>query len=192
TGGGLGADSRQGVWTYRATFEDKAGNVSPVSNTLAINFDSIAPIAPVLDLPAAEDSGFSSTDNVTNLAVWHFFAAPAPEVGLSHVEELAPTGRDMIQSWNADPGSACHCFYFPDTGGGLGADSRQGVWTYRATFEDKAGNVSPVSNTLAINFDSIAPIAPVLDLPAAEDSGFSSTDNVTNVDVWHFFATPAP
>ena len=187
--GGLGADGRQGVWTYSATFEDLAGNLSPVSNTLAITFDSIAPAAPVLDLPAAEDSGASSTDNVTNDAVWHFFASGPSETGFAHVEELSPNGRDAIQSWNATPTNACNCYYYPDNQGGLGADGRQGVWTYSATFEDLAGNLSPVSNTLAITFDSIAPAAPVLDLPAAEDSGASSTDNVTNDAVWHFFAS---
>ena len=192
SGGGLGADSRQGVWTYSATFEDLAGNLSPVSNTLAITFDSIAPVAPVLDLPAAEDSGYSSTDNITKVDVWHFFANSAGEQSLVHARELAPNTRDVTYTYFTDSGGGQGgAFFYPDSGGGLGADSRQGVWTYSATFEDLAGNLSPVSNTLAITFDSIAPVAPVLDLPAAEDSGYSSTDNITKVDVWHFFANSA-
>ncbi len=72
--------------------------------------------------------------------------------------KLAPNGRLVTSNWNGDTGSACHCYYFPDSGGGLGADNRQGVWTYSAQFTDLAGNASPLSNTLAITFDSIAPV----------------------------------
>ncbi|HTZ06005.1 MAG TPA: carboxypeptidase regulatory-like domain-containing protein [Gaiellaceae bacterium] len=182
SGGGFGADNRQGVWTYTATYTDVAGNTSAVSNTLAITFDSIAPDAPVLDLPASEDSGYSNIDNITNVGVWHFFANAAGEQAIVHANEIAPTGRNVTYSYFTDSsGGQGGEYFYPDAAGGP-----QGVWTYTATYEDLAGNVSAVSNSLSITYDSIAPDAPLLDLPATEDSGSSNTDNVTNVGTWHF------
>ena len=189
-GGGLGVDQRQGVWTYSAYGEDLAGNVSAWSNTLAITFDSVAPVTPVLDLPASEDSGFSSSDNVTRFEPWHFYANVLGEQGFLQTREIAPAGRDQLWTipTTAAGGPCCGYFFYPDVGGGLGVDQRQGVWTYSAYGEDLAGNVSAWSNTLAITFDSVAPVTPVLDLPASEDSGFSSSDNVTRFEPWHFYA----
>src|SRR5260370_27847006 len=90
------------------------------------------------------------------------------------------------------PYTALFRSYFPGSGGGLGADNRQGVWTYQAEFTDLAGNASPISNTLAITFDSIAPAAPLLNLPASEDSGVSQTDHITNVAIGRaLICTPA-
>ncbi|HEY3193683.1 MAG TPA: Ig-like domain repeat protein, partial [Candidatus Dormibacteraeota bacterium] len=178
-----------GTRTLTGYLYDLAGNQSG-PGTLTLTTDYTAPDAPVLDLPAGEDSGVSNSDNITNVDVWHFFAAPPTESTVTAITELAPNGRLDTSNWPGDVGSACHCYYFPDTGGGLGADHRQGLWSYTARFTDLAGNASALSNLLAISFDSIAPAAPVLDLPAGEDSGVSNSDNITNVDVWHFFAAP--
>src|SRR5207253_7055462 len=93
----------------------------------------------------------------------------------------------------------CGYYYYPDAQGGLGADGTQGVWTYSAFGVDLAGNATPVSNTLAITHDTVAPAKPILDLPAAEDSyplaitdaglvAALRSDNVTNTGVWHFWA----
>jgi hypothetical protein len=167
---------------------DASTPAGPESDLLSVTIDTVAPDAPVLDLPAAEDSGSSHTDNITNVALWHFVSNNPGEPGQVNIVELAPNGRVLPQSFYADGASGCYCYYYPDTGGGLGADRRQGVWTYWAYGEDLAGNTSPWSNSLAITFDSVAPTTPVLDLPAGEDSGSSHTDNITNVGAWHFWA----
>src|SRR5438874_683246 len=93
----------------------------------------------------------------------------------------------------------CGYYYYPDNQGGFGADGTQGVWTYSAFGVDLAGNATPVSNTLAITHDTVAPATPVLDLPAAEDSyplaitdaglvAALRSDNVTNTGLWHFWS----
>jgi hypothetical protein len=160
------------VWTYTATYEDLAGNVSPVSNTLAITFDSIAPVAPILDLPASQDSGSSNTDNVTNVGTWTFFANTAGQQAITHATEVAPTGRTLTYSYFTDAsGGQGGEYFYPDTAGGP-----QGVWTYTATYEDLAGNVSTVSNTLKITYDSIAPtVVPPANVTAEATSSLGAT-----------------
>ena len=59
------------TWTIDAVASDLAGNTSAHS-VLAVVYDGTAPATPLLDLLAAEDSGVSSSDNVTNAGVWHF------------------------------------------------------------------------------------------------------------------------
>ena len=127
---------------------------------------------------------------MTNIQPWHFYANVLGEQGFLQTREIAPAGRDQLWTipTTAAGGPCCAYYFYPDVGGGLGADQRQGVWTYQAYGEDLAGNVSGWSNTLAITFDSVAPVTPVLDLPAAEDSGSSSSDNITRLQPWNFFA----
>jgi hypothetical protein len=110
-------------------------------------------------LPAVEDSGFSSSDNVTNVQPWHFYANVLSEQGFLQTREIAPVGRDLLWTipTTAAGGPCCAYYFYPDVGGGLGVDQRQGVWAYSAYGEDLAGNVSAWSNTLAITFDSVAP-----------------------------------
>src|SRR5260370_18325601 len=88
------------------------------------------------------------------------------------------------------PYTALFRSYFPDSGGGLGADNRQGVWTYQAEFTDLAGNASPVSNTLAITFASIAPGAPPLKLRRAHVSRPLQTDSTTPVPTLQHITPP--
>src|SRR5438309_1908691 len=95
-GGGLGPDQRQGTWTYTAWATDRAANVSALSNELAITFDSVAPSAPVLDLPAAQDSGVSQADNLTSAATWVYMGAVPVEAGTYSQREVSPIGRNLV------------------------------------------------------------------------------------------------
>jgi uncharacterized repeat protein (TIGR01451 family) len=155
---------------------------SALSTALNVRIDTVAPSAPVLDLTAAEDSGRSNADDVTNSGQWHIYASPG-DGNIVVTTEVAPNGR--VTTFETTPGRLF--VFFPDAGGGLGPDGRQGTWSYTAHGEDLAGNRSADSNVLAIAFDSIAPAAPVLDLRDADDSGSSSTDGVTNDDTWRIF-----
>src|SRR6185295_4676244 len=130
-------------------------------------------------------------DNVTNIEPWHFWSTSLGEQGYFLTREIAPIGRDITSPIPtvAAGTPCCGYYYYPDSGGGLGTDGRQGVWTYSAVGVDLAGNTTPVSNTLAITFDSVAPVTPVLDLPAAEDAGAFDNDNVTSIQPWHFWST---
>src|SRR5918994_1673691 len=135
---------------------------------------------------------FSSVDNVTNINYWHYVANTAGEPAFGDFHELSPNGRELTGgAYNANVaewGFVGTFAPFADPLGGLGVDGRQGVWTYTAWAIDLAGNQSATSAPLAITYDTVAPLTPVLDLPAVEDSGFSSSDNVTNVQPWHFYA----
>src|SRR5439155_1632199 len=157
----LGPDGRQGVWTYTAWVVDLAGNQSATSNTLAISVDTVAPDAPVLDLPADQDSGTSSSDNITNVNYWRVVSGSANETARGFLHELSPNGRELTGgAYNANlPGWGFGGTFAPaaDAAGGLGADGRQGVWTYTAWVIDLAGNQSATSNPLAITFDTVAP-----------------------------------
>src|SRR5437667_79744 len=116
--------------------------------------------------------------------------------------ELAPNGRDVTSPIpTVAAGTPCcgYC-YCPDTQGGCGGDGAVCVSAYSAFGVDLAGNATPVSNTLAITHDTVAPTTPVLDLPRSEErrvgketgAGLMAalhTDNVTNTGVWHFWAS---
>src|SRR5438093_1042851 len=97
-----------------------AGNTTPWSNSLAITFDSIAPATPVLDLPAGEDSGYSHTDNITNVGVWH---CCADYLDLRSFPPRRSSDLDGVRDvTSAIPTVAagtpcCGYYYYPDTGG---------------------------------------------------------------------------
>src|SRR5439155_634656 len=153
---------------------DLAGNTTPVSNTLAITHDTVAPATPVLDLPPSEDSypvaitdagliAALRSDNITNSGVWHFWADSPGEQGYLLTREPSPNGRDVTSpiATVAAGTPCCGYYYYPGNLGGLGANGAQGASTYRAFGVDLAGNATPVSNTLAITHDTVAPATPV-------------------------------
>ena len=147
----------EGLNTLSATATDEAGNVS-TAGTLAITRDSAGPAAPALDLLAADDSGASASDNLTNKA----------SVRVSVAAEAGSTVQLGGQSAVATGGAATFTVAL-----------NEGLNTLSATATDAAGNVS-TAGTLAITRDSTGPAAPVLDLLAADDSGASGSDNLTN------------
>ena len=55
-----------GVHNITTVVEDAAGNISAASGALVLTIDSLEPQRPTVDLPAANDSGMSDLDNVTN------------------------------------------------------------------------------------------------------------------------------
>ncbi|HEV8685768.1 MAG TPA: Ig-like domain-containing protein [Gaiellaceae bacterium] len=140
-----------------------------LSTALSVRIDTVAPTAPVLDLSPAEDTGLSNTDNVTNFAIWHIYASPG-DGNLVVTTEVAPNGR--VTTFDAAPDRLF--VFLPDPGGGLGPDKLQGMWTYTAQGVDDAGNVSALSNVLAIVYDSIAPAAPIVALPDVNAADRSS------------------
>src|SRR5205823_4711145 len=125
------------------------------------------------------DSGVSSVDNITKGDEWHFWASSLGEQGFFQTREIAPGGRDVTSAIPTVLAGTpcCGYFYYPDLAGGGTGDGRQGVWTYSAYGEDLAGNVSPLSNTLAIRFDSVAPLSFPTRRSSVLDSGVSSVDN---------------
>ncbi|WP_397580560.1 beta strand repeat-containing protein [Sphingorhabdus sp.] len=152
--------------TAKAT--DAAGNVSAASAALTITVDGTAPAAPTdLDLIAADDSGASSTDNLTN-------KQNVTITGLAAVNARVELfdGATSLGSATADATTGAFS---------LGVTLDPGARSITAKATDASGNVSAASAALAITVDATAPNAPTaLDLAAADDSGSDSTDNVTS------------
>lgn len=130
--------------------------------------DTIAPAPPAaLDLAAADDTGASNSDNITNVTEGLTISGTA-EAG-SEVELF-----DGTTSLGTTTASANGAFSFE-------VDLAAGAHAIRAVATDLAGNESAPSAVLNITVDTTAP-GPIdtLDLLAVDDTGYSSTDNVTN------------
>jgi hypothetical protein len=168
----LGGD---GVHHVRAFQTDAAGNVSAVSTTLDITLDTAAATPAGLELAAADDSGASSTDNLTK------------QTAALTITGSAETGATVTLFDDANNNSALDAGETLGTvTASAGAFSKDitlngdGVHHVRAFQTDIAGNVSVVSTTLDITLDTAAATPAGLDLAAADDSGASSTDNLTS------------
>ena len=244
-----------GPHAFTAFATDAAGNAGPASAALTLTIDTSAPGAPVIDLTAAEDSGASGSDNLTNRAsvtlsvtaevgstvvlngqsavaaagVATFvvalvegsnsFSATATDAagnvsaagilfitrdsdadlgddlavtlgdGLINAMERAAVGF-TLSGLDAD---AAATVTFTSTGGGaitrtLSANGTgtidlsslgDGAIDVSVSAGDVAGNVATGGGASA-TLDTLAPDAPVIDLVATEDSGASSTDDLTN------------
>lgn len=134
-----------------------------------IDVDIDPPAAPSgLDLAAEDDSGASSTDNVTNVTTGLTITGTA-EAG-STVELF--DGTSSLGTATAGTDGAFS----------IDVDLAAGTHTITATATDEAGNEGAASTALTITVVVEAPAAPTaLDLAAADDTGVSSTDNLTSV-----------
>jgi len=153
-----------GVHSITVTQDDLAGNISKPSAALAITIDTVAPAAPSIpDLQAASDSGFSSTDNITN--------DNTPTFTVNGPELIRLFVNSVIAADYAAP---------PDITATTLSD---GAPFIAARSVDLAGNASSQSNAIQLIIDTTPPGPPVTapDLQAASDSGVSNTDNVTKV-----------
>ena len=160
-------DLAEGAHAIRAIATDLAGNESAASTALNITVDTTAP-EPIdlLDLLAVDDTGFSSTDNITNKTseiTITGIGAPSARVELYEGTLLLGSGTTNAQGlFNIDVTLA------------------EGAHSIVARTSDVAGNESENSPALSITVDTTAPL-PVsqLDLAAEDDTGSSNTDNIT-------------
>ena len=113
---------------------DTAGNVSSNSAALAYTLDVTAPAKPALGL--ATDSGFSSSDRISN-------------VGTVNV-----TGLEASASWMYSSDGGTSWTVGSGTSFALGSN---GAYSLTVKQTDVAGNVSVVSNAVAITYDTTAP-----------------------------------
>lgn len=157
-----------GTHSLTAKAVDVAGNASPVSVPLNVVIDTIAPTVPSsLRLSGATDTGISNSDGITK--------NPTPSLeGQAEAGASVRVFKDGLlvgQTTATDNGSWQ-----------LAIDSlADGSYTFNATTEDKAGNVSNLSQPLAVTIDTTAPAAPSnLRLTPSTDTGTSNSDNITN------------
>lgn len=148
-----------GTYTLVSTLTDKAGNTT--ESALVFTIDSVTSVA--VDFIEGDDSGYSDSDNYTNKNAPTFeIAVPADVVSVTVVEDGTSTAltKNSAGKW---------FFTSPSL--------TEGVHSLVVNVVDKAGNTASTS----LNFTVDMTIAmPHLDLNTASDSGYSSTDNLTN------------
>ena len=143
-----GAPLSDGVQTLHLQTFNGAGDVT---DTLALTFslDTDAPDAPHLDLPNAPDGLTHSTTPILEIQ-----AEPGSQVDLFRdglAVGTAPVNESGLAAIVPEPLS-------------------QGLHHLSATVTDVAGNVSPLSQSLTVTVDTVAPVAPLFDLDPAFDS----------------------
>ncbi len=158
----------EAVHSITAKATDAAGNTSSASTALSITVDTTVAAPSIPDLLTADDTGSSSSDNLTKLTSGITFTGTA-EAGASVSIKQGST--------DLNAGTA--------TGGNYSIDTSltEGVYGIFAVATDIAGNVSSASSSLSVTVDTTPPTTtPSLpDLASADDSGYSSTDNITNL-----------
>ncbi len=162
------------TYGFNAQQTDLAGNTG-ISATNYVTIDTVAPTAPSTpDLIAANDSGTSSTDNITNINTPTFNGTAE-----SGTTVVIYDGTTAIGSGTATGGS------YSITVTALG----DGTHSITAKSFDSASNVSPPSPALSVTIDTVITTPSQPDLTAATDSGTSSSDNVTKIVTPSFAGT---
>jgi len=148
-----------------------AGNCSSESaSSVSASGDTTAPPPPATpNLDYADDSGNSSTDNITNVST-----------GLTFTGTAESGSSVQLYSNGVAVGSPVTAYGSYSIDISLTAD---GVYSITAIATDSAGNMSQPSTGLSVTIDTTPPVAPDLpDLTTNSDSGISTTDNITNIN----------
>ncbi len=170
-----------GVHSLSAKASDGGGaNVSASSGVLSATIDNVAPAVPsVPDLTAATDSGFSSTDNITNDNTPDFTGTAEAGATVTLRETATSRGTGVATGGT-----------YTITSSTLATGGRP----MNALATDIAGNSSTASANLTVTIDTTVPtgIPSVPNLDAGSDSGTSNTDNITNDNTPTFSGTGSP
>ena len=162
----------EGAHTLTAKATDAAGNVSTASTGLALTIDTTAPTASAPDLNSGSDSGRSNSDDITSSTTPGFSGTAAVGSGVTLYDT---DGTTVLGSATAD-GSGKWAI--------TSSKMTQGTHTLTVKVTDIAGNVSTASSALSVVIDTTVPAtpaAPTLDM--ASDSGVSSSDGITNINM---------
>ena len=132
-----------GTYSYVATAEDAAGNVSAPSARLNFTVDVTPPAAPTLS-DASIVNGTVNAPNDTPAQVLTGMAAPSDTVKVYLNGSTAPafttTADPVTGDWSVTLGALAN-----------------GSYSYAATATDAAGNVSPHSSSLSFTVDTVTP-----------------------------------
>jgi hypothetical protein len=166
-----------GNWTIDAALTAGAHSItavandgvddSPASGALAVTVDTSAPSVPSIDLAAADDTGSSNSDNITSqIAALTISGSTEANASVELFDGVASLGTVSANGAGA---------YTMDIALVAGSHS------ITAVARDVAANASAASSVLSITIDTSTPAAPSTpDLAAADDSGGSNSDNITN------------
>ena len=162
--------------TLTVKVTDVAGNVSVASSDLEVTVDTTAPTASAPDLNSGSDSGRSNSDDITSSTTPAF--SGSAEVGSTVT--LYDAGNTSIGSATAD-GSGKWSI--------TSSKLSEGSHNITVKVTDVAGNVSAASSALTVEIDTSVPTAPTIKLDPASDSGISSSDGITNINMPTFTGT---
>jgi hypothetical protein len=173
--------------TYRITGQitDIAGNLGATGQMAGFDLviDTVRPASPGLpSLVAADDSGVSNSDRITNVRRPRFTGTSEANANIQILVRSLPSGTNFV----AGQGQAVGTTYTIQLTNDLPAD---GSYEVSAVQVDAAGNVSLPSSPLSPVVLDTQVVAPVVDLSAASDSGLSNSDNVTNITTPTFTGT---
>jgi VCBS repeat-containing protein len=168
----------EGTFTFTARVEDALGNLGPASAGLTMTIDRSGPNVSPPNMTTGTDTGFSSSDNLTNLSRPQFTGTASPgtiiQLFIDNAGNGDPTHVSNVHLGNHTVGSGGTWAITPTS------DLPEGTWVIKARGQDSVGNFGPVSSGLTVTIDMSAPAAPSTpDLMSASDTGASDTDNGT-------------
>ena len=165
-------------YNIRSIATDLAGLTGSASPGLDVTVNSTGPTAPSMpDLAAIDDTGISSTDDITMLTSGLTFT------GTATAGSTVTLFKDTNGNGSVDPGESLGTAVA--TGGNWSIDAALAESTtpykVRAVATNAAGVTGQASDIVSVVIDTTAPTPPSApDLAAFDDSGLSSTDNITN------------
>lgn len=153
-----------GTHSLTARLVDIVGNTSAASSVLAVTIDAAAPDAPGgLAINPAGDSGV--LDNITNITAQTVTGTAEAGATVVLYDGATALGTQVATSGSWTIGT-----------GALGV----GGHTLTARAVDVADNTGAASAALTVTIDVTSPAPSALALTAASDTGYSSTDRITN------------
>ncbi len=175
--------AKTGNWTIQTRIMDAAGNTGAITlKNVTLDAEISASELLGLDLLSTNDTGISSTDNITRIAKPVFAVSFEPaKTGVGDLIEIC-NGNDVMGSTRLTTSAGV-------VAGTVNVVLRNaltnGLNTLSLRQRDRAGNTVTGSTTLDVTYDNqiSAPGTVTLDLLAASDSGISSTDNITNINL---------
>ncbi len=160
---GISTALTDGNYTFTAQAQDIAGNASGVSSAVAFTIDTTDPTVPTIT-GFTEDTGASNSDGITSDATPTVQGTADSGITITLFLDGSPVGTTTASngSWSYTQSTALS----------------DGTYSFTAQARDLAGNLSGVSDGLAIAIDTLAPSAPII-ASFSEDSGLAG-DGITN------------
>jgi gliding motility-associated-like protein len=156
------------------TVKDAAGNTTTIEDDANVTVDNQAPTNTVASISLSDDTGLSSSDFVTKTA--------SQTITGSLGANLASGESVQVSLNNGASYSQASITTGTDTWS-LSNVTLSGSSTLKVVVQDNAGNRGTAIEQ-AYTLDTTAPAAPSTpDLAAADDTGVSNTDNITNKKV---------
>jgi hypothetical protein len=150
-----------GTHPFTATATNALGT-SPVSGALSVLIDFAPPTVNTPDLDAAQDTGVSSTDNLTNVTNPVLSGFTEAGVTVELLDGATSVGIGAVTPVPAAPGAGSYAIT-PTT-----SPLSDGLHSFTARATDAAGNTGPSSLALAVTVDTVASVAVTQPVPGQD------------------------